>query len=98
MSASVLSANADNDSSDLDENYSISDASDDGSFYDEDIDDFDAISTGEVDLEVPGVRIWAKRRRISHQKPAPVLPSHPICQAMKTKFCHHHPHPSTSPI
>jgi hypothetical protein len=25
-----------------------------GSFYDEDIDDFDAISTGKVDLEVPG--------------------------------------------
>jgi hypothetical protein len=54
MSASVLSANADDDPSDLDENYSISDAPDNGPFYDEDIGDFDAISTGEVDLEVPG--------------------------------------------
>ena len=53
MSAFLLVDDGDGGSSNINDNSSISDASDDESFYDEDIDAFGTISTGQDDLEVP---------------------------------------------
>ena len=53
MSAFLPVDDGDGGSSNINDNSSISDASEDESFYDEDIDAFGTISTGQDDLEVP---------------------------------------------